>query len=196
MPSRVPLRTNTATGWGSSCLFDCVILLIVFVHTSNGNDTALVSVIFAVLVILTIVGSKYRNNNLALLEQSYILNFGLLVSGTLYVQYASIDGNQEALFITSVGIAFLQFVATVIFHAYMQLHKPLNKIKLRVKRMRMALKEDSEPTCGSLQEQEQAPLLQVVHSPQGYSNHFRESLLAYVAIIINNVFSLIMHAVS
>ena len=175
-----PLKNKHRYWVGVLLLVRCVLLLIVFVYTSKGNGTALISVTFAALAILTIAGSKYRNNNLALLEQSYILNLGLLVSGTLYVQYANINGNQEALFITSVGIAFLQFVATVIFHAFIQLHKPLNKIKSRVKRMRMVLKEDSESTCDSFEEQEQAPLLQAVHSHQGYSNHFRESLLAYV----------------
>ena len=176
-----PLKDNHRYWVGVLLLARCVILLIVFVYTSNGNDTASVSVTFAALVILTIAGSKYRNNNLALLEQSYVLNLGLLVSGTLYVRYASIDGNQEALFITSVGIAFLQFVATVIYHSWVQLRKPLTEIKSRVKRMRMVLKEDSESTCDSLEEQEIAPLIQEVHLPQGYSNsHFRESLLSYV----------------
>ena len=167
---------------GVLLLARCVILLIVFAYTSNGNGTASVSVTFAALVILTIAGSKYRNKYLALLEQSYILNLGLLVSGTLYVQYANVDGNQEALFITSVGIAFLQFVATVIYHTWVQIRKPLNKIKSRAKlRMRVVLKEDSESMCDSFEEQDQAPLVQEVHLPQSYSNsHFRESLLAYV----------------
>ena len=177
-----PLKDEHRYWVGVLLLARCVILLIVFVYTSNGNDTASVSVTFAALVILTIAGSKYRNKVLALLEQSYILNLGLFVSGTLYVRYASIDGNQEALFITSVGIAFLQFVATVIYHSWVQLRNPLNKIKLRVKRIRMVLKEDSEPVCSdSFEEQEQVALVQEVHLPQGYSNcHFRESLLAYV----------------
>ena len=176
-----PLKDKHRYWVGVLLLVRCVILLIVFVYTSNGNDTALVSVIFAVLVILTIAGSKYRNKSLSLLEQSYVLNLGLLVSGTLYVQYASKDSNQEALFITSVGTTFLQFVATVIFHACVQLRKHFNKIKSRVKGMKMVLQEDSESICNSFDEHEQAPLVQEVHLPQGYSNsHYRESLLAYV----------------
>ena len=176
-----PLKDNHRYWVGVLLLARCVILLIVFVYTSNGNDTALVSVIFAALVILTIAGSKYRNKSLSLLEQSYILNLGLLVSGTLYVQYASKDSNQEALFITSVGTAFLQFVATVIFHTCVQLRKHLNKIKSRVKGMKMVLQEDSKSICNSFDEHEQAPLVQEVHLPLSYSNsHFRESLLAYV----------------
>ena len=172
-----PLKDNHRYWVGVLLLARCVLLLIFFVDTSIGNSTALVSVTLAALVILTIAGSKYRNNNLVLLEQSYILNLELLVSGTLYVQYASIDGNHEALFITSVGIAFLQFVATVIFHAFMQVRKPLTEIKSR---MTMVLKEVSESTCDSLEEQI-VPLIQEVHLPQGYSNsHFRESLLSYV----------------
>ena len=176
-----PLKDKHRYWVGVLLLVRCVILLIVFVYTSNGNDTALVSVIFAVLVILTIAGSKYRNKSLSLLEQSYVLNLGLLVSGTLYIQYASKDSNQEALFITSVGAAFLQFVATVIFHAFVQLRKRLNKIKSRVKGMKTVLQEDSKSICNSLDEHEQAPLVQEVHLPQDYSNsHYRESLLAYV----------------
>ena len=171
-----PLKDEHRYWMGVLLLVRCVILLVVFVNTSKGNTTALVLVNFTALIILTIAGSKYRNKSLALLEQSYILNLGLLVSGTQYTSF-----NQEALFITSVGIAFLQFVATVIFHAFIQLCKPLNKIKSRVKRMRMVLKEESESTCDSLEEPEIAPLVQEVHLPQGYSNsHFRESLLSYV----------------
>ena len=171
-----PLKNNHRYWVGVLLLARCVLLLIFFVDASNGNNTALVSVTFAALITLTVAGSKYRNKSLVLLEQSYILNLGLLVSGTQYTSF-----NQEALFISSVGIAFLQFVATVIFHAFMQLRKPLTEIKSRVKRMRMVLKEDSESTCDSLEEQEIAPLVQEVHLPQGYSNsHFRESLLSYV----------------
>ena len=172
-----PLKDKHHYWVGVLLLVRCVILLIIFVYTSNGNDTALVTVTSSALVLLTIAGSKYRNASLAILEQSYILNLGLLTVGTLYIKYSSFDGSQEILFITSVGIAFLQFVATVIFHAFVQLHK----IKSQAKRMKAVLKEDSELTRDSFEEQEQARLVPEVRLPQHHNNSdFRESLLAYV----------------
>ena len=170
-----PLKDKHHYWIGILLLVRCVIFLIVFISTSHGNGTTLVCIVFAALIILTLGGSKYKNTNLSILEQSYILNFGLFAAGTVYIQYVSFSGNQEALFIASAGTAFLQFVATVIFHACVRFRKPLNQIKLLAMRMRNILKIDSESQYETSEERE--PIVQLRHNSNIV---FRESMLAYV----------------
>ena len=173
-----PLKDEHHYWVGVLLLARFVTLLIVFAYISDGNGTALVSVTFTALLVLAIPGSKYRNTGLIILEQSYILNLGLLSAGTLYVQYASFHGHQEFLFIFSVGIAFLQFVATVIYHACVQFSKPFNKIKSRISR-RMRREVRAKKDASSVEQESLTEDIQV--SRQLSYSGFRESLLAYVS---------------
>ncbi len=61
-------------------------------------------------------GWVYRKNYLNLLENSFFLNIGVLVLGSLYVQLSG--GSQVALTYTSIGISFLLFIAVVAIRVF------------------------------------------------------------------------------
>ena len=118
--------------WVGLLLFVRCTILIVFSTTTGHRFTAsLCSIAIVVIVLLAISGSPYRNTYLTVLEKSYILNLGLLSTGTLYTRYST-SGNQEALTITSVGIVFLQFVATVIYHCCVKLRDPVKRLVTKI----------------------------------------------------------------
>ena len=158
-------------------------MIVFFTNTISGNGTALASInIMATLLLVTLAatGSAYRKSYLSLLEQSYILNIGLLAAGTIYIQYIiQHSDKKEALFITSAGIAFLQFIATVVFHAYVQLHQPLlDLIAKMMKRGEMKGTDQQEAL------NERKPILQhEVHLPHSHNRdaQFRESWLEYLS---------------
>ena len=167
-----PLKDKHHYWVGVLLLVRCVLLLVF--SLSNGNSTALVSIIFISSTILAVTYSVYRSMHLTILERSYILNLEFLAAGSLYIQYKDHGiANQEALVITSVGIAFLQFVAIVIYHGIVQLQEPLKKFKAwrsitNVKNVGGINSIDAKDP------EESQPFLR--HDRSG----FRESLLAYL----------------
>ena len=138
-----PLKDKHRYWVGTLLLARCALLLVFFTYTTNGDGTALVSISFVVSVILAIAGSKYRNFWLTFLEHSYTLNLCLLSVATVYLQFVTFSDNREIVTIISVGIAFLQFAATVIYHTYTRLREPLKKVVAHLKRTR-AKKRDCE----------------------------------------------------
>ena len=105
----------------------------------------IISIVLVLLLFLAVSGFVYKNLYAAVHEITYILNLGILATGSLYVQYINNSGNQEALVTISVGIAFLQFMATVIYHAYVLLREPLKSLKAKAVR-RLGGQEDVEIT--------------------------------------------------
>jgi len=63
------------------------------------------------------------------LENSFILNLGILALSILYAR--SVNADEIAIVYASVGIAFIQFIGMVIFHAYIRL-KTLCQKKITV----------------------------------------------------------------
>ena len=73
-----------------------------------------------VLTLPTILGSRiYKTWTLGLLETSFILNLTILAVATLYIRLTG--GNQNAVTLTSVGIAFATFTGIVIYHSVQQI---------------------------------------------------------------------------
>ena len=110
---------------GALLLARCAVLLFVMNMSSN-SAAAVASVAFLVcgiVVYLASIGHIYRKAHLSVLELSYFLNLGILASGTLYVR--SSGGSQAALVDVSIGIVFVQFVCTVLCHAYLLVGTPL-----------------------------------------------------------------------
>ena len=145
--------------WVGLLLFVRCTLLIVFSTTTGHKFTAsLNSIAIAVFVVLAISGSPYRNTYLTVLEKSYILNLGLLSTGTKY----SAGGNQEALAITSVGIVFVQFVATVIYHCYVKLRDPVMRLVIKIREKENVQVATDTEGCGfePFEESDQQPLIQ------------------------------------
>ena len=148
--------------WVGLLLFVRCTLLIVFSTTTGHKFTAsFSSTAIAVFILLAISGSPYRNTYLTVLEKSYILNLGLLSIGTLYIRYSA-SGNQEALAITSVGIVFLQFVATVIYHCCVKLQDPVMRLVIKIREKENVQVATDTEGCGfePLDVSDQQPLIQ------------------------------------
>ena len=148
--------------WVGLLLFIRCTLLIVFSTTTGHKFTAsLSSIAIAVFVLLAISGSPYRNTYLTVLEKSYILNLGLLSTGTLYIRYSA-TGNQEALTITSVGIVFLQFVATVVYHCCVKLQDPVKRLITKIREKEDVQVATDTEGCGfePFDVSDQQPLIQ------------------------------------
>ena len=148
--------------WVGLLLFVRCTLLIVFSTTTGHRFIAsLCSIAIVVIVLLAICGSPYRNTYLTVLEKSYIFNLGLLSTGTLYTRYST-SGNQEALTITSVGIVFLQFVATVIYHCCVKLRDPVKRLVTKIGEKEDVQVVTNTEGCGfePLEVSDQQPLIQ------------------------------------
>ncbi len=93
------------------------------------------AVVLGLVTYLAHVGRVYKKYYVSLLENSYLLNLGLLAGSTLYVRLSG--GSQSTLAYTSLGIAFTQFVVTVAVHFTVLLkgtwlvRRLCEKIKLR-----------------------------------------------------------------
>ena len=89
-------------------------------------------------------GSYYKKWYLSLLESSFILNLGMLATGSLYVLAA--EGNQTVVVYTSVIITFCQFIVIIIFHGYNQFTKMLrSKWKQKIGELQSIDRADYEP---------------------------------------------------
>ena len=84
------------------------------------NLLVIASITAAILIFLTILGSRiYKRWSLGLLETSFILNLTILAVAT-YI-YVRTGGNQNAVTVISVGIAFATFTGIVIYHSVQQI---------------------------------------------------------------------------
>ena len=148
--------------WVGLLLFVRCILLLVFSTATRHKFTAsLSSIAIALFILQAISCSPYRNTYLTVLEKSYILNLGLLSTGTLYIRYST-SGNQEALTITSVGIVFLQFVATVVYHCCVRLRDPVKRLVTKIREKEDVQEVTNNEGCGfePFEVSDQQPLIQ------------------------------------
>jgi len=111
--------------WVGVMLVVRAILLLMF--AVNPNNTSSVNVLLTGIAALALlmygatVASVYKKRYLTLLENSFFMNLGILALGTFYV--IQVGGNQGSLVYTLVGIAFLQFLGIVAFHACKSLQR-------------------------------------------------------------------------
>ena len=166
-----PLKSRHRYWVGGLLLARCLVLLVFSVTVSNKNASTLFVIVLLVVLALmyvALVGCVYRKRHLFFLECSYILNLGVLSVGTLYVQLS--HGNQAALVNTLVGIAFLQFAATVAYHAIVAIRKVWFKAKRKHQNVteRSVYTQDEEDTYGVVE------MIQSSSIPK-----FRESLFEY-----------------
>ena len=106
--------------WVGAMLLVRVLLLLTFAaNPTSAPRVNLLAIVISSLVILMYeasVGNVYKKWYLTLLENSFVLNLGILAVGTLFINLGG--GNQAALVYTSVGVAFSQFVGIATFYAY------------------------------------------------------------------------------
>lgn len=107
--------------WVGALLMARSTLFLTFAFNSTNepsiNLLALSLVLMVVIMYTGIIGQVYRYRYLALLEVSFLFNAMILTLGAFYSELAS--GNQAALVYTSVGVAFLEFLAIVVIHGFL-----------------------------------------------------------------------------
>jgi len=104
--------------WTGLLLLVRIVLLLVFSMNIQGSaDINLLATILTLLSLFTyaaLAGSVYKAWSLNVIEYSFFLNLGILVSATYYT---TVSGQgQTAVAYTSVSIAFAKFILIVVFH--------------------------------------------------------------------------------
>ena len=99
-------------------------LFLLFAFNALGDPSVNLFAIGCVTVILLIVYAQlgnriYKTWYLNTLEQSVIVNLGILTIVTLYIR--STGGNQNAVTFTSISVAFATFIGIVIYHSVQQI---------------------------------------------------------------------------
>ena len=164
--------------WTGLLLLVRIILLLVFSMNARGSaDINLLAIILTVLSLFThtvIAGSVYKTWSLNVLEYSFFLNLGILVSATYYT---TVSGQgQTAVAYTSVSVAFAKFILIIVFHTLTKI-KPshycnclsASRIKIKLSQLRCVLRK----LCCKRKRPRQTGQQRVSHA----SVELRESLL-------------------
>ena len=137
----------------------CVLLLVFALKIQQDPNINLLAILVGtgILVVWAWVnGGVYRNWCLDALEGSFALNLIIIAASTMYVSHSG--GNQDAVWCTSVLIAFITFITILAYHIFQQ----LKHTKMWKKAPKLNLKFNRPNT------------MQVVNDP---FSRFRESLL-------------------
>ena len=95
-----------------------------FLAVENNVNLLLISITPVIILLYTsFTGRLYKKIYTTILDNLCFLNLGVLGIGTFYIRV--VDGNQEALVTTSVGIALLKFCGITFFHSYQFVIIPL-----------------------------------------------------------------------
>ena len=119
--------------WVGLLLFVRLLLFVLFAVTHavvpKVNIVAVGIVATILLVYQVYSGSVYKSTYLSLLENSFIVNLALLGLATLYMDNLKMP-NTPVIY-TSVSIAFIEFLAVVIYHAWSRLRSMYMTYKRR-----------------------------------------------------------------
>lgn len=118
--------------WNGFLLVQRSIMYSVYTWIGNYPKYILLTIFSVCAMILSVawvLGGVYKQKYLQFLNFSYILNLGilsLLLKELKMYEFSdrstSLDVYAEAICIASVSIAFLTFLATILYHCYLQLH--------------------------------------------------------------------------
>ena len=117
--------------WPGMMLCVRCLLLLVFAFNALGDASVNLLVISFTMFVLTgmtkFTGRIYKTWYLDVIELSFILNLGIVSTATLYIRSRtngvneSDRNNHTAVVYSSVGTAFITFIAIIFFHTYKQL---------------------------------------------------------------------------
>ena len=121
-----PLKPQHRYWVGVLLLARCTLYVAFFIYSSVITFEHATFSLTILLVLLASVGFKYRLTSLTLLELCYVINLGILAAGSIYI--SATNRSQSVIANLSVGFAFLQFTATVIYHAWLKIKGPRKKV--------------------------------------------------------------------
>ena len=111
-----PLKDQHCYWVGIMLLVRVILLIISAVNAPKMNLLAIGGTTLVLLVYAATAEKVYKKVYVTFLENSFLFNMGALAIGSLYT---GVKGQgHTAIVNTLVGIAFLQFVGIIIFHAY------------------------------------------------------------------------------
>ena len=128
----------------------CILFIIIAVPSTGGSRADLFAVSSAVIGLITfaLAAGIYRKRYFGILEASFFLNLALLATATNRIQAAG--GNQAAVTLTSLSIAFTTFAGIVIYHIFLQIRNTTMWLRVssiyknRFSKQRNGIEEDSE----------------------------------------------------
>ena len=111
--------------WTGLLLVARAVLILVYALTSLGdpavNLLSTISVVFGLTVVNLAIGGAYKQWILTLLEQSFLLNLGILSAATQYTRQES--RNQTAVAYTSVTVSLATSAGIFLYHTIIALRK-------------------------------------------------------------------------
>ena len=116
--------------WTGLLLLVRCALFLFFAFNISGNDSINLLVISSttsgIFIWFALSGKVYKSWCLNALELSFIFNLGILAAATQHVNQSG--GSQAAVAYTSVGIAFLTFVAIIAYHIHLRIKSKVQNI--------------------------------------------------------------------
>ena len=190
-----PLKTRHRYWVGLLLLVRCFLLLISSTTTTAKSFPFLITSSFtmtAIVVYLAAVGYIYKTIYRTVLELFYIGNLGILTSGTIYI--VAENRNRGILVGISAGLALVQFIFIVTFHAYSVFKFPLKQLLRRSKKHEVKEALPSEESGHEIAQtvvtrssvsmpsstDKTAPIPLRTKHVQSFS-HYRESFLAHIS---------------
>ena len=129
---QAPYRDQHRYWTGLMLCLRCVLFL-VFVLLSlvsadpSHNLLAIQAVVIGLLSLIHFTGLIYKTLYLDVLDNSFIINLGILAAATYSVRNAETPESQAAVTYVSVGIAFATFVGVLAYHTYQQVWPKLQR---------------------------------------------------------------------
>ena len=112
---------NSHRYWTGLLLLVRCILLIIFATIGNtsANLLAISSAVTGLITFALAAAGIYQKHYFGILEASFFLNLVLLTTATYHVKAAG--GNQAAVTLISLSIAFITFAGIVVYHVFLQI---------------------------------------------------------------------------
>ena len=114
-----PYRNKYRYWPGLLLVLRCVLFLVFAFNVLGNPSVNLLAISVCITVLAVFARFTIINHHFDTINMSYLLNIGVLASGTLYVR--SVGGRQEILVYTSLSIAFTTFLGTLIYHVLIQI---------------------------------------------------------------------------
>ena len=161
--------------------------LLLVIHAVNPNNAPKVNLLvigivtFELVTYTATVDKVYKKQYLTLLENSFLFNLGVLALGTFYT--SGKGKSQTAVVHTLVGIAFLQFIGIIIFHACQSIKKSRTWRNRSQRLFRNREQNEMENVCLNREQDEESHQMEQGGQARRLKlsfNELREPVLEYV----------------
>ena len=131
---------------GLMLLLRCLLFLVFSFNISGEpsvNLLAISTIVLLVFLLKYLIGNVYQSKGLDILEVMYLLNLGTLTAGTYHIDLIN-STSQSTLGNISMCTAFVMFLGTLLYHAFLQIKDSRYWKKYRSDRRRARLGRNQE----------------------------------------------------